>query len=143
MKLVDANVLLYAVYSDAPHHEESRQWLDGALSGESTVAFGWVALLAFIRLSTKAELFPAPLTPGEALERVQDWINAAPAVIVYPTLDQPRILLRLLEQVGVGGNLVNDAHLSALAIEHRCEVVSYDNDFSRFEGVTWERPTVV
>lgn len=140
MKLVDANVLLYAVNRDARHHEESRIWLDSALSGQATVAFSWVALLAFVRLSTKAELFPRPLDVDGALARVHAWTTAPPAVIVEPTSDHAVILERLLNGVGVGGNLVNDAHLAALAIEHRCSIVSYDNDFSRFDGVTWERP---
>jgi predicted nucleic acid-binding protein len=39
-----------------------------------------------------------------------------------------------------GGDLVNDAHLAAIAIEHRGEVVSFDNDFSRFEGLRWRTP---
>ena len=58
MKLVDANVLLYAVNEDADHHEESRAWLDGALSGAETVAFSWIVLLASVRLATKVGLFP-------------------------------------------------------------------------------------
>lgn len=140
MKLVDANVLLYAVNRDAQHHESARSWLDGALSGGATVAFSWLALLAFVRLSTKVELFPSPLSIDGAFDRVHAWIEAGPAVIVEPTRDHPRILARLLRDVGFGGNLVNDAHLAALAIEHRCSVVSYDNDFSRFDGVRWERP---
>ncbi len=37
----------------------------------------------------------------------------------------------------MGGNLVSDAHLAALAIEHRCGIVSFDNDFARFPGVDW------
>lgn len=37
MKLVDANVLLYALNRDAAAHEPSRRWLDGALSGAETV----------------------------------------------------------------------------------------------------------
>ena len=78
MKLVDANVLLYAVNSDAPHHEASRAWLDRSLSGDATVAFSWLALLAFVRLSTKPGLFPAPLTTDEAFDRVDAWL-AAPA----------------------------------------------------------------
>ncbi|MCC7078933.1 MAG: PIN domain-containing protein [Acidimicrobiia bacterium] len=140
MKLVDANVLLYAVNRDAEHHETSRAWLDGVLSGDATVAFAWVALLAFVRLSTKAGLFPSPLSVDGALDRVQAWTTAGPAVIVEPAPDHAMVLRRLLGGVGVGGNLVNDAHLAALAVEHRCTVVSYDNDFSRFEGITWEQP---
>lgn len=140
MKLVDANVLLYAVNTDAPHHEQSVRWLDGALSGADTVAFAWIALLAFVRLSTKAELFPSPLGVEAAMDRVDAWLGAAPAVIIEPTVDHPRILRDLLRPLGSGGNLVNDAHLAALSIEHRCGIVSFDNDFDRFAGVDWTLP---
>ncbi|CAN5492008.1 MAG: type II toxin-antitoxin system VapC family toxin [Iamia sp.] len=140
MKLVDANLLLYAVNEDAEHHDDARLWLDGALSGEDTVAFSWLVLLAFVRLATKPGLFPRPLSVEQAMARVDAWLGAAPAVVVDPTSDHLAVLTRLLGQVGVGGNLVNDAHLAALAVEHRCSVVSYDNDFARFAGVTWEVP---
>ncbi len=140
MNLVDANVLLYAVNTDAEHHQASRRWLDGALSGDATVAFSWIALLAFVRLATKAGLFPEPLTVDEAMDRVDAWLGAGPAVVIEPSVDHARIVRDLLRQVGVGGNLVNDAHLAALALEHRCELVSYDNDFGRFAGVTWQAP---
>lgn len=140
MKLVDANVLLYAVNTDAPHHERSVRWLDGALSGSDTVAFAWVALLAFIRLSTKPELFPAPLAVDGAMDRVDAWLRAAPAVVVEPTVDHARIVRDLLRPLGSGGNLVNDAHLAALSIEHRCGIVSFDHDFGRFDGVDWTLP---
>ncbi len=140
MKLVDANVLLYSVNSDAPHHETSRSWLDGALSGKATVAFAWVALLAFVRLSTKVGLFPSPLSIDGAMDRVHGWLQAPPAVVVEPSVDHARILRSLLGPLGAGGNLVNDAHLAALSIEHRCVIVSYDRDFARFEGVNLEQP---
>ena len=140
MKLVDANVLLYAVNVDARHHERARSWLDDALSGGDTVAFSWVALLAFVRLATKVELFPSPLSVDEAFERVDAWIGAAAAVVVTPGAEHARIVRRLLGAVGIGGNLVNDAHLAALAVEHRAVVVSFDNDFARFDGVRWEEP---
>ena len=140
MKLVDANVLLYAVNSDAVHHERSRRWIDGALLGEDTVAFAWIALLAFVRLSTKVGLFPAPLTVDQAMDRVDAWVGAGPAVVVEPTAQHGTILRSLLRSVGVGGNLVSDAHLAALAIEHRCGILSFDNDFARFPGVDWTVP---
>jgi toxin-antitoxin system PIN domain toxin len=140
VKLVDANVLLYAVNTDAAHHERSRHWLDDALSGADTVAFAWIALLAFVRLSTKPELFPSPLGVEGAMDRVDAWLGAAPAVVIDPTVDHPRILRELLRPLGTGGNLVNDAHLAALSIEHRCGIVSFDNDFDRFPGVDWILP---
>lgn len=140
MRLVDANVLLYAVNTDARHHESSLRWLDAALSGGAAVGFSWVVLLAFVRLSTKTGLFPRPLAATEAMDRVDAWLSAAPAVVVEPTPDHPRVVRDLLGQVGTGANLVNDAHLAALAIEHRGVVVSYDNDFSRFDRVRWQEP---
>lgn len=140
MKLIDANVLLYAVNRDAERHELARRWLDDALSGNETVAFSWVALLAFVRLATKTSLFPQPLAIDEAMDRVDAWLAAPPAVVVEPTIDHARILRDLLRPLGAGGNLVSDAHLAALAVEHRCTVVSFDHDFSRFDDVRWELP---
>lgn len=140
MKLVDANVLLYAVNTDAAHHQRSIRWLDDALSGADTVAFAWVPLLAFVRLATKVGLFPSPLSVAQAMDRVDAWLAAPPAVVVEPTIDHPRIVRDLLGDLGAGGNLVNDAHLAALAIEHRCGIVSFDNDFARFPGVDWQPP---
>jgi uncharacterized protein len=141
VKLIDANVLLYAVNEDADRHEVSRRWLDESLSGRDTVGFAWIALLAFLRLSTKEGLFPAPLSPDGALDRVEAWLQAPPAVVLEPTVEHPRVLRRLLHDVGAGGNLVNDAHLAALAVQHRCTIVSFDHDFDRFDGVRREVPT--
>lgn len=140
MKLVDANVLLYAVNTDADKHETSRRWLDAALSGQATVAFSWIVVLSFLRLVTKAGLFPRPLTLDEAMDRVDAWLGADLAVVVEPTVDHHQVVRRLLRPVGLGGNLVNDAHLAALALAHRATVVSFDNDFGRFAGVAWEVP---
>jgi toxin-antitoxin system PIN domain toxin len=141
VKLVDANVLLYAVNIDARHHARSRRWLDESLSGGDTVAFAWIALLAFVRLSTKTGLFPSPLSLEGAMDRVDAWLGAPASVVVEPTPHHSRIVRDLLGAVGVGGNLVNDAHLAALAIEHRCGLVSFDNDFGRFAGVDWSEPS--
>ncbi len=140
MRLVDANVLLYAVNSDAHHHDRSRHWLDASLSGADTVAFAWIALLAFVRLSTREGLFPRPLSMNDAMDRVDAWLAAPSAVVVEPTIEHGRVLRALLTPLTTAGNLVNDAHLAALAIEHKCEIVSFDNDFSRFTGVRWREP---
>lgn len=76
MKVVDANVLLYAVNADTGHHEASRRWLDAALNGADTVGFTWLALTVFVRISTKVGLFPNPLSPGQAMAQVQAWLDA-------------------------------------------------------------------
>ncbi|MDP9822976.1 type II toxin-antitoxin system VapC family toxin [Nocardioides massiliensis] len=139
MRVVDANVLLYAVNSDARHHEASRTWLDRALGGGDSVGLSWMALLAFVRIATKGGLFPHPLTVEDAMAQVGEWLDQPGAHLVQPGRAHAAILSRLLRHGG-GGNLVNDAHLAALAVEHRADVVSYDTDFARFDEVAWRRP---
>lgn len=140
MALVDANVLLYAVNSDAQHHDVARRWLDGALSGSSPVHFAWLPLLAFVRLASREGLFPRPLTVDDAFDRVDAWLSQPTALLVSPGLGHSGLMRRLLATTGSGGNLVNDAHLAALAIENRCAVASFDRDFARFPGVEWFAP---
>lgn len=140
MRVVDANVLLYAVNADARHHETAVEWLDRALGGEDTVGFAWLALTAFVRISTRPDIFASPLAPAEAMSQIDEWISTPGGRILHPGERHLGILNSLLDELGSAGNLVNDAHLAALAIEHRATVVSYDNDFSRFTGARWHTP---
>ena len=140
MKIVDANVLVYAVNSASDHHVACRRWLDGALSGTDSVGLAWVPMLAFVRLTTKHGLFPSPLTPAQAMQQIADWCAAPSATLINPSPRHADVLAGLLAEVGAGGNLVNDAHLAALALEHRAGIVSYDTDFGRFPGVRWDTP---
>jgi toxin-antitoxin system PIN domain toxin len=140
VQLVDANVLLYAVNRDAPHHAAARGWLDDALAGVRTVGFPWVALLAFLRLSTRSGLFPKPLGVDDAVGVVEAWLSRPAAVVVHPTARHLSVLHGLIQPIGAAGNLVTDAHLAALAVEHGAELVSYDTDFNRFPGLRWRRP---
>lgn len=140
MLLVDANVLLYAVNSSSQQHDAARRWLGDALEGGETVAFAWVVILAFLRLSTHRAVFPTPLTVAQAGEVAEGWLSAGPAVTIEPTSRHLHLLRGLLEAGRVGGNLVNDAHLAALALEHGASIVSFDRDFARFEGVAVTRP---
>ena len=141
MRIVDANVLLYAVNTADPHHHDARRWFEDALNGREPVGLAWVPLLAFLRLSTKVGLFPHPLPTNAATSIVKDWLGAPAAVVVEATARHVGVIRELLGATGSGANLVNDAHLAALAVEHDAVIVSYDSDFSRFPGVRWESPT--
>lgn len=140
MQLVDANVLLYAVNADVPQHEPARGWLDGALGGAEPVGFAWVVLLAFLRLATHSGVFPRPLTLEDAADVVELWLEQPAAVAVHPTARHLGLLRGLLAESGAAANLVNDAHLAALALEHGAEIVSFDRDFGRFAGVRLRVP---
>ncbi len=141
MRLVDANVLIYAIDVGARHHASAKSWLDAALTGRETVLFPWVSTLAFVRLTTHPRIFEHPLTADQALSVVDQWLAAPAAVIPEPDSRHVHRLRELLETTGArGGNLVNDAHLAALSVEYGAVVVTYDSDFGRFPGVRWETP---
>lgn len=140
MRIVDANVLLYAVNERAVHHRPARAWLDRSLNGTETVGFAWVALLAFLRLSTHAAVFPHPLRPQAAADVAKSWLRAPGALVLQTGRRHLALLSGFLLEAGTAGNIVNDAHLAALAVEHDAEIVSYDGDFARFAGVRWRRP---
>ena len=140
MKLLDVNLLLYALDEAAPRHEAARTWLEDRLSGTETLAFAWVVLLAFLRLSTNPRVFEQPLSPDEALGEVDSWLAQPAATIVHPTERHPAVLRDLLIPLGTAANLTTDAHMAALAIEHWAELCSSDSDFSRFRGLRWRDP---
>lgn len=140
MNLVDANVLVYAVNPDAEHHRVANRWLDESLSGSSTVLLPWLSLMAFARISTHPAIFERPMSVDEAMDIVDAWLTRPTVVVPEPDHRHSARMRDLLVATGTGGNLVNDAHLAALALQHRASVISYDNDFDRFPGVRWERP---
>jgi uncharacterized protein len=104
------------------------------------VAFAWSVLLAFLRVSTSHRTFEHPLPPNRAFDVVDRWLAQPCAVIVQPGERHAALLRQLLSPLGTAANLVSDAHLAALAIEHGAELNSCDSDFSRFPGLRWVNP---
>lgn len=140
MKLPDANLLVYAADETAPRHERALEWVETTLSGPETVAFAWVAVIGFVRITTNPKTVAAPWSAAQALDVVDCWLAQPAATIVHPTHRHAAVLRDLLVPLGTGGNLTTDAHLAALAIEHGATLCSHDNDFSRFAGLRWVDP---
>lgn len=140
MKLLDLNLLLYAVNRDSRQHRKAKAWLDNVMSGEEPVAFPWIVLLGFLRISTNRRILSRPLSLSKALEIVSGWLAQPTARTLSPQEEHWRILSSLLADTGTAGNLTTDAHLAALAIEHGCELCSTDNDFARFPKLRWTNP---
>ena len=138
MKLPDLNVLLYATNADSEQHDNARTWLESAFRQPPGVGFAWVALLGFIRLTTRSGIMSQPLSVEDALSVVQNWLSHPAAHVLSPTDRHAPLLGRLLIASGAGGNLTTDAHLAALAIEHSATLGSFDRDFMRFTGLDLE-----
>ena len=140
MKIVDLNVLLYAVNASAPQHAAALKWWERTLNGEEQVGLAWPVLLGFLRLTTRPGLLPRPVKPRQALLVVGAWLAHPVTTIVHPGDAHWSILQRLLEEAGMAGNLTTDAHLAALALEYRATLCSTDDDFRRFKGVERQNP---
>jgi toxin-antitoxin system PIN domain toxin len=140
VKLIDANILLYADNREAEHHETTRRWLQAALGGSESIVVPWICSVAYLRIATNPRAMSAPLDLRDALEFLRRVLSSPRVVAAEPDHLHLDRVSALLTATGVGGNLVNDAHLGALALQYNATVVSYDNDFSRFPGVRWERP---
>ncbi|MGI8627811.1 MAG: TA system VapC family ribonuclease toxin [Geodermatophilaceae bacterium] len=138
--LVDANILLYAVDSTSPFHARAADWMSEQLNGPRRVGFPWQSLVAFLRISTHPRASARPLAPKIAARFVEDWLDSDVAWIPQPGPGHASVLAGLIRTHQLRGNLISDAHLAALAIEHGLTMCSADTDFARFTELAWMNP---
>lgn len=138
--LVDANVLLYAVDDTSRFHEGARTWLEQALNGTRRVGIPWASLTAFLRIATNPRASESPMSSAAAWALVEAWLAAPTAWVPTPGDGHGEILGRLVRDLDLRGNLVSDAALAALCIEHGLQMVSADSDFARFTEISWVNP---
>lgn len=97
-------------------------------------------LVTFLRIVTNARIFERAENPATAWAQVERWLDCEPAWIPMPTERHRETLGRLLPETSGQPDLVADAHLAAVAIEHGLALCSTDRDFARFPGLRWENP---
>ena len=139
MILPDVNLLVYAYNEDAPQHAAAKIWWEDCLSGTEPLALAWVVVLGFVRLMSNRRVLVRPMDAAEAVEHCRSWLLQPNVRILLPGPAHMDVLAGLLAG-HVGSNLVTDAHLAALAIEHQAELHSNDTDFARFSGLAWRNP---
>ncbi len=140
MILIDANILIYAHVTSFAQHKLARDWLDEQLNASAPVGLPWASMLAFLRLVTNPRVFEHPEPIDDAWKQVRAWLESEPAWVPQPTERHADLLGELLALPGVHGNLIPDAHLAALAVEHGLTLCSTDGDFGRFRGLRWLNP---
>jgi hypothetical protein len=141
--LIDANVLIYAHVCSFAQHERMRDWFDRQLNGTVPVGLLWASALAFLRLVTNPRVFERPEPIMDTWRQILAWLSCETVWIPQPTERHGEVLGHLLAMPGVHANLVPDAHLAALAIEHGLVLYSTDGDFARFHGLRWLNPLAV
>jgi toxin-antitoxin system PIN domain toxin len=137
----DANVLLGAHRDVLPYHADAAELVERAASDTASFGLPDAVLAAVVRIATNEKVFAPPSTHGQVFAFLKELIELPNAVIVRPGEGHWGIFERLCRQVGARGNLVTDAWLAALAIEHDCEWISFDGDFARFPELRWRHPS--
>lgn len=140
MILVDVNILVYATFKNFPQHQAVHEWFEDQLNGTARVGLPWPSLLGFLRIATNPRAFPHTLSTETAWHHIEAWLTSGMVWIPQPTERHAEVLSALLAQPGIHGNLVPDAHLAALAIEHGLTLCSTDGDFARFRELKWLNP---
>ena len=140
MRLVDANLLVYAHVSSFPQHTVARRWLDERLSAPEPLGLPWPSLLAFMRLVSNPRVFARPEPVDAAWRQVRAWLACGCVWIPLPTERHAETLDRFLSRHDLRANHVPDAHLAALAVEHGLILCTSDIGFARYEGLRRENP---
>jgi hypothetical protein len=140
VKVLDLNVLVYATDAASAHHPTAKPWLDAAISSSETIGIPTLVAVGYLRITTNPRVMNAPLDADRAMQILSGWFSRPNVTSPAPTDRHYALMSQILAKVGTAGNLVTDAHLAALSIEHGAELCSYDHDFGRFAGVVWVNP---
>jgi toxin-antitoxin system PIN domain toxin len=138
---LDTNLLVHAHRRGTAHHEEALRLLAALGEGPAPYALFWPSLYEFLRVVTHHRVFDPPSTALEALEAVQDLVAPPVARVLSETPRHAVLLDRVLQESRVTGNLIHDAHLVALALEHGVhQILTLDGDFARFRQIASRNP---
>lgn len=141
MIVPDANLLLYATDETSPFFTTAHAWWTRCLSGSEPVGLCHAVLFAFLRISTNPRVFAAPLRLEQAAGIMDSWLQRRVTRVLLPDERHHERVLGLLTEAGsAAGNLVTDAQIAAIALAHRAEVHTADQDFRRFPGVRCHYP---
>lgn len=141
MKLLDVNVVLAAHRDDHPDFDVARPWLDRLLGAREPFAIPDLVAGAFLRIATNRRIFSVPTPTADAFAYLNALRRQPSHVVLAPGPTHLELLRKLCDEADATGDLIPDAQLGAMAIEHAGELVSFDRDFARFESVRWLTPS--
>lgn len=136
----DVNVLVYAHRQGGADHHFFKSWLEGLANDAQPFALSALVAVAFVRVVTHPRLPGGPTPLPQALAFV-DTLQAAPSCrVVAPGPQHWPLVSMLCRKTGAVGKHVANAQHAAIALEHGCEWISRDNDFTAFapHGLRWQ-----
>ena len=140
MIVPDINMLIYAHNPDSPEHSIAQRWWQDLLHGPESVGIPWAVATGFVRVISIPGVVSSSVSPADAAHSMADWFGHDHITPINPGNDHMRLFQENLAVAGSGTNLVTDAHIAALAMEHDAELHTNDSDFARFRGLRWQNP---
>jgi uncharacterized protein len=133
--LLDANILIYAYSATSPFHGAAAEWLENVIGKGEQVGLSWSVIGAFLRITTHPRPLKEVASIATACATIDELLSYSNVVAIEPTASHWNIFKKILIQSQVSRNLVSDADLAALAIEHGAAICTNDKDFTRFAGL--------
>lgn len=140
MLVLDVNVVLAAHREDHPHHPAVRRWFDRLVSGEDDFGVPTVVWGSFLRIATNRRIFPVPTPVADAFAFAEATVAQRGHVPAEPGPRHLPLVRQLCEHGDATGDLIPDAVLGAIALEHGAAIATLDRDFARFTAVRHVRP---
>ncbi len=141
MIAVDTNILVYASHGESPHHRAALDLLAGLAGSDRPWGLPWPCAYEYQRVVTHPRVFDPPMRLDDALDNLASLLESPSVIPMGEGPTHPTHMFRLVDEGRATGNLVHDAHIAALCVEHGVsELWTADRDFSRFPSLTIKNP---
>ena len=141
MQAIDTNILVYAEIVSSPHHPIARKILTNLAEGAVPWAIPWPCVYEFLRVVTHPRVYHPPIPLKVVLQDLRRILGSPMLMLLNETPNHAEVMMSVIEEAGVSGNLIHDAHIAALCIEHGIsELITGDRDFSRFASLSAINP---
>lgn len=137
---IDLNVLVLASNSEAAEHDAAHSFLERCADRAEVMCLAWPTVMGYLRITTHPSIFSRPLSPREALANIRSLLSLPQT----RALGEEEGFFAIYETVvdsSVRGNLVPDAHLAAILLQHGVTTLyTRDADFRRFDFLDLRDP---
>jgi len=134
---VDTNILLYAYREESPLHEAALRAIHRLAEGHEAWAVPIFCVGEFLRVVSHDRIFDPPTPILDAVTAIESLLASPSSRLLVPGDRYLPLLRGVIAESGVRGNLVFDAQVAAVCLEHGATtLLTEDRDFSRFRGIT-------
>lgn len=137
MIAVDTNILVYADREESARHAAALRAVRQLAEGDEAWALPVFCVGEFLRVVSHDRLFDPPTPALEAIASIESLLASPSARLLVPGDGHVRLIRSLIEESQVEGNLIFDAQIAAVCLEHgAATLLTEDRDFARFRSLT-------